>query len=330
MTQPVATRTWSFSLNNRITFTSLNQTMGAFLYGLKNWLVGTMGYTLKYSCDGTTGPSSSSDHTDRWASGANAQTRAANTTTAQSWVVLTDGDGADFMLSYSGSADNAGRLAMSVGGLYTPAGTATFPATATDETIILNTNSDFIGGTASADRLWNAQATSDKKNWRAFVFRSGVAVGSLMSVEQHTSKLVSPASQAAPKWGIGIGAAGLVLTSLLIPTAFAASRVTYGAGVNVTLYTGFENFSSGPAALANVSAELQGANGTISRLLSLISITTGARGELGLAVDFWAGLDAVTDGTVTSDKKLIQLTGGAGSLTGVLLPWDGSTTPTTS
>ena len=169
MTLPILHKTWSFSTNNRISYVSLNNATSKLLFGIKNFLVGTMLYTVKYTCDGTTGPTSSSDHTDRWVTSANCTTRGANTTTAQSFCVLTDGSGVDILLTYQGSTDDTMKMSMSTGGLFTPAGTANQQPTATDETIVLPNTASVVGASTSGDRIWHIMATTDKKNFRVYV-----------------------------------------------------------------------------------------------------------------------------------------------------------------
>lgn len=140
MSLPTVVKTWTYSPNNRITYVSLNATMAALLYGIKNFLVATMSYTVKYTCDGTTGPTSSSDHTDRWASVAACLTRGANSTSAQSFCVLTDGSGCDVLLTYQGSGDDVAILAFNPLGAVVPAGTATNePTSASLVTVVSGT-----------------------------------------------------------------------------------------------------------------------------------------------------------------------------------------------
>lgn len=332
MTQPVATKTWGFSVNNRSTFTSLNQVMGDYLYGIKNALVGA-GWTVKYTCDGTTGPTSSSDHTDRWAGSANARTRGAGAANAQSFAVLTGADGCDTMLTYQGGADNTARISHSPGGLFVPAATSNQQPTATDESVQTAANTDLINGTASLDRIWNCQWTTDKKSWRAWVFRSNVVVGTLIGVDDcASSKLVQVTQPIVGKFGLNIGSGSLGLATLLntAGTTVGAARITAASSIAASLTVEWENWGSSPTLMVGVNAELQGANGTLAQQLGLISFTTGSRGEFGNFVDLWASFSNSSDGDITTDKKLIVLTGSGGNSGGVMLPWDGASAVTKS
>lgn len=166
MPLPSLTKTWTFSNNNRIVFVSQNDAMSKLLFGIKNFLVSTMLYTVKYTCDGTTGPTSSSDHTDRWASAANCTTRGTATNTAQSFAVLTDGNGVDILLTYQGAADTQAKFSISPTGVFLPAATANQQPTATDEAIVVANNAVYLGSNNANDRVWNIQASTDKKLFR--------------------------------------------------------------------------------------------------------------------------------------------------------------------
>lgn len=176
MSLPSLTKTWLFSNNNTTgTFVSLNDTMAQVLFSIKNFLVATVGWTVKYTCDGTTGPTSSSDHTDRIASKANCTTRGAAVTNANSFFVLTDGNGVDFCCSYVGATDDICRISYSASGVYTPAGTSNQTPTATDEVLIVNATS-LINNTASLNRIWHMQASSDLKLFRFWLYRNSVGI----------------------------------------------------------------------------------------------------------------------------------------------------------
>lgn len=175
---PPASNGWLFSPNNRISFVSLNDTMARLLFGIKNFLVATAGYTVKYTSTGSTGPSSASDHTDRWLSFSNCATRGTAAGTNQSFAVLTDGNGCDLLLTYQGASDDIARISFSPSGLFVPAGTSTQQPTATDELVVL-TGTSLVGGTASLDRVWHAMATKDRRSLRFFIYRAGSLMNSV-------------------------------------------------------------------------------------------------------------------------------------------------------
>ncbi len=66
MALPVVSLVWDFSkINQRETYSSTNDALGFVMFTIWRYWIDTLGWTVKYTCDGTTGPSSSSDHTDR-------------------------------------------------------------------------------------------------------------------------------------------------------------------------------------------------------------------------------------------------------------------------
>jgi hypothetical protein len=314
-TSPGARRRWTFSLNNRSTFSSLAQVTGDVLYGIKNFLVSTVGgWVVKYSCDGTTGPSSAGDHTDRWSSSANAQTRGANTSTAQSWVVLTDVDGVDCMISFTGAGDNTIRFAYSMGGLYTPAGTATFPATATDEALATS-GSDFVDASTTGDRIWNVMA--DKRSFRAWVYRNGVGVGSILGIEPVSTALLPPATSTPRFAMLFILTSNGFATSAPVNTQIGVSRVSIGS----TGATAAAKWQEESDPTISGGAELQGGYAGVARAMSVWSDTAGSQGKIGNLIDWWwSGESSITPGTMTWDRKWLYFQG-------LLWPWDGSTTP---
>lgn len=135
MPNPAFQKTWDFTgLNQRISFTSLLDTSSRLLYGIKNYLVGTMGAALVFSCDGTTGPSSQVDATDRWASFSDCDTRSSVSGAAQSSAVIAWGGG-QLLLAFNGASDDIFRVAFSPGSLFRASSAPasfTFTAAVTD------------------------------------------------------------------------------------------------------------------------------------------------------------------------------------------------------
>jgi len=232
MPLPTLVKTYSFSNNNRISFVSLNDTMARYLFGIKNFLVATMGYTVKYTCDGTTGPTSGADHTDRWSTFSNATTRGANATTAQSFAVLTDGNGVDIMLTYQGASDDIARISFSNGGLFTPAGTSNQQPTATDEAIILSAIT-IINATATLDRVWSIQASTDKKIFRTQIFRSSTFLYGF-GVEQVVREPNMLASFVWSPTVVGWASSGTTFTSNGGPLGNSASNQRGFARISAT------------------------------------------------------------------------------------------------
>lgn len=325
MTIPSKTRAYTPVLNQRISYVSLNDLVASYGYGVKNALVGTAAFTLKYTCDGTTGPTSSSDHTDRLASKANFTTRGANAASAQAFFVVTDANGADWMFTYQGGTDDVGRWSYSASGAYVPAGTATHQPTATDEVVIWSAS--VVGNTTSADRVWHAMVSTDKKAMYLFVARSGVCVGAMIMIGSCTSAVSGAGNTFSPAM-VGLA------TSSFVPAAYFNGSWTAGysrgvwssVGITSTLIMGYETPPTS-AFLDGTNPAAQGAAGGLIFPLSVWSTTTSANGKIANLIDVYKDGNSKADGDLTTDSEWIHLTSTGSASAGVLWPWDGSTTP---
>jgi len=319
MGAPSKQKTWSIAKCVRIPFVSLNGTMAAFLFGIKQHLK-TVGYTVKGSCDGTTG---AMDAVDRWATAANATTRGAAAGNAQSWIVLTDGQGVNILFTYQGASDDIAKVSFSPTGVFVAAGTPANQPTATDEQVVTSAAS-LIANTASGDRLYSVWASSDAKMFRAAVARGGVWVGKPMWVEEFTPIVEAPMSLTPPVWG-GSNAAGN--GGVAGGTTIGACRpIVSGSPVNSIMQWGLEVFGNNSGLWGNAKPHAQGATGYPTFPLSIGSNTAGALGKYGDLIDCWLG--RTTGGTAGDDYASLQfigMTGYAGDIGGVW-PWDGATT----
>lgn len=325
MTIPTQVRSYNYSLNNRITYTSLNDLVASVGYGTKNFLIATCGLTLKYTCDGTTGPTSGSDHTDRLASKANFTTRGAASGNAQSFWVITDANGADWMMAYQGATDDIARISYSPGGLYTPAGTANQQPTATDEVVVQSANS-IVGSTTSADRVWHAICSTDKKAFRFFIARSNVCVGTAFSIESCNSTISGAGNSYSPAM------LGTFATTFAPATYFAGAtagkdRPSFSSvAVTCNLVQGFESPPSSTGSyLDGVNPEAQGSAGSLMFPLSTWSTTAGGQGKHANLIDWYKDGNSKSDGDLTTDKFWVHLTFSGSASAGVLWPWDGTT-----
>lgn len=331
MALPTKQKTWVFSPCNRITFVSLNDTMATYLFGIKTFLKAN-GYTVKGSCDGTTG---AMDAVDRWATKANATTRGANTTTANSWIVLTDANGCNICLSYVGATDDVARLSFSPGGLYVAAGTPAFTPTATDEQLFCSGVS-LINNTASADRLWSGMVSSDSKLCRFMIARSGVWVGMVWGVELLTpaTTLGGAVAFSPAVWGFAYTVANMTIANVAGASAQYSANSKGGLArvvissvpINIQVGGGGEALANSVAGIVgrfnDIQPELQGANGYPMAPIVCSSGTTSAQGKLGNRIDWWTGRSSgQADGDTYGTLNFIQV----GQLA---FPWDGTTTPT--
>ena len=324
MTLPTVTKTWTISANNRCVFTTLNAVTSNFLFGLKNFLVATMGYTVKYSCDGTTGPTSSSDHTDRWASAANCTTQGASSATAQSFIVLTDGNGCDLVMAYQGTTADNVLIYYSPGGLVLPAATSTQQPTATDSLVMVTNTSALMGITNSTDRVWHAQATSDKKAFRVAIYKAGGMTYTFgLELVTKDSAMLSNISWSPNVVGWGtfnttLWANGCALGPGISAGACGSARVNSttafcgGAGESMNGTTGFS--------VAN--PELQAAAPIVP--VGFASTSAGVAGKLGMRIDTWTTFcSGIAQGDTFGTLQFVYF----GTL---VWPWDGTSTPVIS
>jgi hypothetical protein len=297
---PAYTRTWTQKLTTgtpgaRITFVSLLDTMQNYLFGIKSFLT-TGGLSVVWSASGGTGPTNSSDHTDRWSNAAAVTPRATIAGASQAWVVLLDGNGGQLLLAFQGASDDIARISYSPGALYTLAGTTNQQPTATDE-LPISTATTLIGATASADRVWHGLVSSDAKAYRFTILRSSVVIGQTWSVENFTLATLPGSVTCSPAvmvtcfgttqigletltgfhGGYGANAAGALARAVIssVGTTVQCSLATWGFNSNSA-----GNFITG-------QPELQGTNGYLPWPSILLSVTTGGKGFLGTPIDFW-------------------------------------------
>lgn len=177
MTFPQLSKNWTISANVRQAFTTLLGVGGWYAYENKTRML-AVGWTVKFTCNGTTGPSSAGDTTDRITSAATFATRATIAGAAQSWYVLQNADGVQLMMTYQGASDDVIRISYSPGGLFVLATPSTQQPTATDEVIMSNVTT-IINNTASLDRVMSIFCANDTSAWRCALFRNGTLISSI-------------------------------------------------------------------------------------------------------------------------------------------------------
>lgn len=207
MAAPQTTKNWSISPNNRRAYTSLIDQVGYFAYTNKTRLLANT-WTHVWSCDGTTGPTDASDHTDRITGVATFATRATVAAAAQSWYVLQNPDGVQLMICYQGASDDIARISYSASGAFALAGTTTNQPTASDEIVFCGASSIVNSGT-SLDRVLQIWCAADGTAWRCVVFRNSAIIVSL------TLEKVSP-----------------IVGASTFPVPYVASKFTVMSRVN--------------------------------------------------------------------------------------------------
>jgi hypothetical protein len=190
MTAIQLSKSWSINPNVRNVFSTLTDMAGWFIYQNHTWLI-THAWTVKWTSNGSVGPASSGDTTDRIISNAAASVRGTASATPQSWTVLQNPDGLQLLIAYQGAGtsptgDDIIRISYSPGGLFTPQGftnpTYTYQPTATDE-VVVSTGNSIINSTASADRVMSIWASDDGKAWSCALWRTSVLLA-LVGVER--------------------------------------------------------------------------------------------------------------------------------------------------
>lgn len=340
MALPTKLVAWTYSLNNRITYVSLVQTMRDTIYLVVTRLI-AQGYVVKGSCDGTTG---AMDGLNRWASAADAGIRAVNTTTPCSWIVLTDGNGADILFAYvqigvSPTGDDVYRISVSHAGTYVAAGTPAHTPTSTSEQLI---NSFFnsstptiILNTTSADRIVHIWTAPGALGFRVWILRAGVTA-CLFGVDSHEPLTYAPGVTVSAGHGFYIHgslfSAGYLLTDPPVSSANNAMtrtvvRTNQGTqlascgkateGVNIT--GGL--VADWPEVGQTYAPELQGTDYKMKRL-KLYSTLAAARGDVGIHKDFWIGRigAGVTTGDTYGNREFVCVQ----AIAGIVWPWDGT------
>lgn len=312
MPAPILTKAWTISPNLRRPFASLADSTGWFFYENKTKMLAA-GWTVKFTSDGTTGPSGSGDTTDRWLSIANASTRGASAATPQSYAVLQNADGLQVMFAFQGATDDVGRITYSPGGLFILAGTTTHQPTATDE-VTTSVGSSLVNAATSQDRVLHIWVTTDTKQWSCLLARGGniqTAIGierviSYCGVNvfdvpyvgyrhQNFSRIVNfPIVTPSPAGSINttlgaVGTAGYLGTHARVFTNAASRIVRVAAGFNniAHIADGFTRTFNDIFFSANYPA-LQG--GTTAPLYPIVwsgEKAANLDGILGSPIDWW-------------------------------------------
>ena len=318
MADPVVQKTWTITANNQIVFVSLNQVQGTYLKGIADFLIAN-GYTVKGSSDGVTG---AMDGVNRWTTVALASIRGATVTTANSWIVLTDGNGSNICLSYVGATDDIARFSFSGSGVYVAAGTPTFTPTATDEVVVLSTTT--IGSTASGDRFWFGWVDTTSKLCRFLVMRSAVMQGSAWGVELATSRVTVTWSPPVVGWSCVAGNFLYQYGIGWLDVALVGGAFLRGGGATA-MRGGNKIWSVGSfMTWTDVITENQGSVGyQIAGPLSLGNNSALRSGPLCTLYDLWGTARTGVAGDTWNAKKFATFS----AARGILFPWDGTTTP---
>ncbi|HZJ65891.1 MAG TPA: hypothetical protein VFD36_20430 [Kofleriaceae bacterium] len=336
MTAPVLQKTWTIGANQRIaiaTYTTLVTQGGKYLKTVADYLL-AHGHTCKGSCDATTG---AMDGVNRWATDADAAHQAANTTTAVSWMVLTDGNGCNILLSFVGATGDIARIGFSPGGNYVVAGTSTFTPTATDESVLFSGTS-LIGTSTADDRIVNVWVDSTAKLMRTCCYVAGALQNASWGVELvNPSRITLTYSPAV--WGFAFATAGMqAVSSTGCMASFSAnSRGGYARinGTTANVFCGAECFQANYGLFnGSTKPDLQKGIGATMWPITIASTTSTRQGPIGNLYDWQIGGCGASVGTPIANVVFpggqwiaLALPGNNGVVT---WPWDGTTPPETT
>lgn len=338
MAAPVLQKSWTISANNRIAIASYATLVlqgGKYLKTIADTLLAN-GHTCKGSSNGTAG---AMDGVNRWTSDAAASVQGATTTTPVSWMVLTDGNAANILLSFVGATGDIARIAFSPGGLYVAAGTPTHTPTATDESVLF-TGTSLIGSSLTDDRIVNVWVDSQAKLMRTCVYAAGALLTGTWGVELVNANRVTLAYSPAI-WGFAFTSANLQATAAGLFSAFTANARGGYARINGTVancFLGTESFNGGAYSqfIQTVKTELQKGIGQAMFACAIGSTTSTRQGPIGDLYDWWiGGLGTAVGGVgaalvVFPGGQWMTLPSAAASNGQAVWPWDGTTVPETA
>ena len=332
MSAPTQVKDWTISANNRIVYplaslTPIVDIMGAYLRGVADFLLAN-GYTCKGSSDGTT---AAMDGVYRWLTDADAETRGGSTVAAQSWVVLTDGNGCDICIAYEGTNDGYARFSYSPSGAYVAAGTATFTPTAGDE-LIMMTGQSVFDLTTSLDRLWFGWVDSNAQMCRFCVLRDGVLVGVIWGVEL-VDAFLTTVSYSPEVWGFGYITSSFYFNASSFYAGYAANNrggLAYING-NLTQIAGGV-FLNQQGLFSGGKPELYRGIGGMNAVCFIGSRYAGSQGPIGKLIDWYGGPANPSGDTLNlvQGDDWVTIYYSVSPTTPLMWPWDRTILPETA
>lgn len=330
MPAPVVQRTYTIAANNRIpimSFPTLVTQGGRWMR-----ILATIALANGMACKGSSnGVTAAMDGTNRWTTDSAASVQGANTTTANSWLVWTDGNGADTCLSFVGATGDLVRVSFSPSGAFVAAGTATFTPTATDEQVLLN-NTSVITNSLVNDRVLHVWVDSEAKIFRCCTHANNALTNGTWGVELvNANRNTLPFAPAI--WGFSFAAAnfGLNLSQFFAAySATANSQIGGLARINGTttqIFCGAEAYSGG--LYTNWSGAtrptLQMSTGIAMFPILIGSTTANRQGPIGSLFDWWTGRSSSNQNCGDAAFPGGEWVQFASQTSGPVWPWDGVT-----
>lgn len=327
MTAPVLQRAWIIEPNQRIpilTYPTLLTQGGRYLRLIADTALAN-GFVCKGSSNGVT---AAMDGVNRWTTDGAASVQGANTTSAQSWLVLTSSDGWNLCLAYVGATGDVMRISWSPSGAFAAAGTATHTPTAADELVIF-TGVSLITNSLVNDRVLYVWIDSEAKMIRTCCFAAGLITNGTWGVElvnaNRNTLTFTPAA-----WGFGFTTANMPMSSSQFFGAYSANAIGGQARINgttVSIFTGMETFNAADfvAFAGPTKPALQRGIGPAMFPILIGTTTTNRQGPIGNLYDWWSGRNSSNQNAgdvVFPGGEWIQIGSGASS---IVWPWDGTT-----
>jgi hypothetical protein len=331
MTAPVLQRTYTVVPNNRISIQSFPTlvTQGGRWMRILATIALANGMTCKGSSNGVT---AAMDGTNRWVSDAAASVQGATTSTANSWLTWTDGNGADTCLSFVGATGDVVRVSFSPSGSFVAAGTATFtPVSSSSDEQVLLTGTSVITTSLVNDRIVHVWVDSEAKIFRTCTHSANLVTNGTWGVELvNANRNTLPFTPAV--WGFAFSPNNLSLNVSQFFSAYnggAGSQVGGLARINgttVQIFCGGEAYNggiylnwSGPT-----KPQLQKAIGDAFWPIYIGTNTANRQGPIGSLFDWWTGKnngDQSCGDVVFPGGQWVQF---ASASSGPLWPWDGA------
>ncbi len=343
---PVPETTWTILPCVQVLYTSLAQVCAESIFTIVKRLK-AQGYTVKGSCDGVTG---AMDGVDRWDVFAKAQVRFNGAAGAQSWFVLTDGDGADIVFSFNSATDDQYNFWVSYTGVAIAAGTPAQEPTATDQsrinafyTAVSPNNPTIVNEATSLPRRVSVWVRTDRKGFRVAIARNNVWV-SKFGKDRHLAATYGAGVTVHPGHGfymagngVDTGNSGRIIMSSAATAAntrvqqflITVRRTDTGSNLSCAKYTRITGGVGDPVWQWDTSVGQPSLQGGVSyqlRRYGIYAVAGGSDGDVGRFIDWYLGRHVVTAGDTYGTLEWITIDPNFG----IIWPWDGVTVPVMS
>lgn len=321
MALPTLDKTYQYNVNQNAASLGVILDNGRQLMRMiKNSLIGfgTLPWTVRYSCDGTTA-GSAGDTVDRWAADANLVWSG----TTHSWIVLRQtGIATNFELCIDLANANSyvTTFVVSPSAGFT-GGTTSARPTATDQIVLPETDWGHYASTTATYKLHVLQST-DGQVTHVVVFSNNLLTGHWMF-----QKPKNPVSGwTNPSVSLVTGVTGSVASpssdAYTFDNFLPGTTSFRGRGTGtMTIFLAAEGTSTALTAASSVFAAPNDFSGEYPFFTCSVNSTTAShRGRHGLLFDTWLGLDITNNGDTYPNDTSRQFL----QIATQIIPWNGS------